>query len=341
MDCMNLKYFLGTNESAYSKAIAQSFVLSKSFRNKLLELINSKHNNTEIENISNGDVTDVVLEKCFNGNSDRIDIYFEMETDLLIGIENKKWAGLQKDQLKRYKDALENENRKYILVLLAPEKYVIESVFKPENFKNGVFIEINYTEIDVICKQILKEDKDVMTQSYILSLSNFIGDLTMQPFKTEEVSSLMYYNNAEGKIIQILNDLKDANISVEKSRNFILAPKSINCFSSYFGFRFGTDWYFKEPLLNSQPELIFYVKDTEVDFDKAIVTNNKIKKISEKFKNDLEAKYQCKVDYYGRKKANECRLAIRKSFSDFDNQPVIEIYNWFRAIIAYAEQNLL
>lgn len=339
MDCMSFNYFFDSSEASYSKVIAQTFVLSTEFRKLLFEQINQKHDNNIIKQMTTEAIENVVLEKTFDGNCDRIDIFFELKNGLMIGVENKKWAGLQHEQLIRYKKALENLNQNYVLIFLAPKNYMIPQQEKPENLKNGVFIEINYAEIDEICKKILSNTQEDLVVNYFRSLKNFIGELIMEPLNQSEINSLRYFSSADKKINQILSDLKFEN-GIEKNENYRLGYKVINGQSCYCGFRFGTKCYYREPLLDDQPEMIFYIKDDEPDFDNASKNNDKLKEFYTDYNKPLSKQFLSKVDYYDRKKANECRLAIRKSLADFESEDVSKIVNWFESIIKYLEQNL-
>jgi len=335
---MNFNSFLGSSEASYSKVIAQTFILSGEFRKRLLEQMNRKHDNDIIKQMTKEDVLNVVLEKNFDGNGERIDIFFELQNGLMIGIENKKWAMLQPKQLIRYQEAFEKLNQNYILVFLAPKNYALPPSEKPRNLKKGVFIEIDYVELDEICRTIVLNTKEELETNYFVSLKNFIGDLIMQPLNLSEINSLINFSSADKKINQIMDDL-EFEYGFEKNANYRLGYKIINGQVCYYGFRFGTQWYYKESLLNDQPELIFFIKDIEPDFSNATKSNEKISEFYKKHNVILKNQFLCEADYYQRKRANECRLVIRRSLADFENKDVSDVIQWFKGIEDFMKQN--
>lgn len=74
-----MKCFFCDSEASYSKAIAQTFTISKDFRKRLTDLINSKHDNYQIKTMSSDEIRSAVVENSFDGNNDRIDILFELK----------------------------------------------------------------------------------------------------------------------------------------------------------------------------------------------------------------------------------------------------------------------
>lgn len=335
-----MRNFLGENETSYSKAIAQTFSLSEDFQKQFKNLINSKHSNQLIKEMTSDEVSKVILENNFDGNKDRIDILFELKNEFQIGIENKRWANLQKEQLFRYQAKLVEMDHPYILVFLAPKNYVLLDSEKPQNSKKGVFVQINYAEIHTICKQILDHANDSFTKNYFTSLLNLIGDLVMKPINSQEINSLMHYKSAERKIMQIIIDIKDDKAIIEKNPNYILINQYINNQSCYVGFRLSKEWYYDEPLLNGLPEAIFYVKDINSDSASASANNMKLYNVFEDCKLEIKTRFACDVNYYNRKRANECRLVIRKSFSDFENKDPEDMSKWFKDVKEYIELKL-
>lgn len=340
MEYMNMKNIFGENESSYSKAIAQTFLISEEFKKLFVNLVNSKHDNQLIKGMTSDEVIKVILENNFDGNKDRIDILFEFKNELHIGIENKRWALLQKAQLTRYWDRFEEMKHPYILVFLAPKKYNLLDSEKPKVTKKGVFVQINYNEIYDICKKILDQSQDSLTKNYFTSLLNFAGELIMQPLNSQEINSLIYFKNAEKKVVQIIKEINVDNSFIEKNPNYILTNQNINSQSCFLGFRLGRQWYYDEPLIKDLPEIIFYVKDIESDSAIADTNNKKLNDVFTTCRNELETQFECKVNYYDRKRVNECRLAIRKALSDFEYKDPDDICKWFNDIREYMKQKL-
>lgn len=109
--------YLRTDEMGLSRCIA-SLLDSKGkhgqkeiFLESFLEKINWS-GDTKIHSVS--------LEKQANGQR-RIDIYLQFQNGDIIGIENKPWAGLQKNQLSDYASFIDREagDKKWSLIYLS------------------------------------------------------------------------------------------------------------------------------------------------------------------------------------------------------------------------------
>lgn len=340
MELLNFDIFFGSSEESYSKIIAQTIVFSEKFRKSFIKLINTKHDNKDIKNLLNNkiDINNIVLEYDFEALG-RIDIFIELEDSLNIGIENKKWAKLQYDQLKRYNDALEKKNTPYVLIFLSPENYYLNNSDKPINLSKGVFVEVNYKEILNICQHISNKTKNSLEKNYFNSLINFIKEVTMEPFNLDEIKSLTTFYKARRKMINILNNIKRNDENIEETANYMLCRREINKFICYFGFRYGTDWYYNVPLLNENAEMIIFVKDVEKDEKIAKENNERLKNINNKFiKEEVYKGIDSK--YFERKTYNECRFAFRKSLKEYENKDVGSCIKWFQDIMGILEKEL-
>ncbi len=81
----------------------------------------------------------------------RIDILIDL-TNFVIGIENKLWAGDQKEQLKDYNKYLEGKSKNYLLVFLTcdgrkPSKWSISKEERAELEKAGKLITLSYRQL--------------------------------------------------------------------------------------------------------------------------------------------------------------------------------------------------
>jgi hypothetical protein len=81
----------------------------------------------------------------------RIDIIVEFRGQIAIGIENKPWAGDQKDQVKDYCAYLDSKSRNYYLVYLQgegvePSDYSVDFETLKKLKENGRLITMSYSE---------------------------------------------------------------------------------------------------------------------------------------------------------------------------------------------------
>lgn len=339
MEYLNFQNIYGNNEDAYSKIIAQTFMISDNFRKGLIELINTKHNDKKIADLSTADLCRVSLENSF-GPLGRLDILFELQNGLNIGIENKKWAALQEHQLKRYKSAFEAIGQPYILIFLSPKNYSLGEGDRPQNLNKGVFVQINYGEIFSICQQILSESSTDFEINYLTSLQNFLEGVTLMPLNNLEIDSLKFYYTAKNKILNILKEVNKNKEYIEDTANYLLSSRNINSNLCFYGFRFGTGWYYNDALLNNNAEIIFYIKDVEANIEEAKRKNLMLEQFYVKNMDKMESMFGGSIDYYVRKRKNECRLAIRRSLLDFEGKEIEEPIKWLSQVIQYMETAL-
>lgn len=338
---VNFSSFIGTNENSYSKVIAQTFALSEEFRTQFISLVNKRKDKSNIQPVlidPKDEITEVLIDSDIDGNG-RPDIFIKYENGNCLAIENKKWAGLGKNQLQRYSDSLEGQKDPFILIFLSPKHYKIDSSSKPIGQVIGEFAHINYADIEKICRNISQNTNDPFTKVYFDNLNEYIGGLIVKPFDSNEIQSFLYYGSGERKIIHILNDLKFDIEKIENSNSqYILVRRIINNNRCFFGFRMDNNWYYKAPLLNGKPELIVYVKDVDIDINNAKINNNNLERFFNSNKDLIQKNFNCNIDFYARKKNNECRLAIRKSFEDFNGLEVDKINLWFNDVLDYLKQ---
>ena len=250
-------------------------------------------------------------------------------------IENKKWAGLQPSQLIRYHESIRHRNSgNHRLVFLGPSNYKLPDSEKPEGL-----VVISYKDL---IKWIDEEyvETDSCEREYLEHLKSYFEAVEMKPFSKDEVQSLVYFSGAEKKMMEVVRQLSDDFGTLKKPQpakgNFLLGHLSRDNFSMYYGIRYGSEWYFKEPLLENSPELIVYLKDTWDDVDQEKY-NLKLNYIYNNIPKDPK---HFRIDHYPRKGKDECRLAIRKPLIDFEGKDISEILKWFRSMIVLLLQNL-
>lgn len=327
----------GSNETIYSAFIAQTIFLCPKFNRYLKEKCGIP---IETEMIR------IVTEEVFNPK-DRIDIFIEYE-GFLLGIENKKWAGLQSDQLLRYFNSImkASEQRQVgkkpesRLLFLAPSRYHLPSDQAPKGM-----IKIDYRQIIDFFKNYKLENE--FETRYVESAIEFLEVLEMKGISQEEIEALQYapkINNLNRKLKQILLDLRntgngDGPIETS-SNNYLLFFQRINSYYCYIGFRFSMDWYCDQPLLNGKAECIVYVKDIW-DEQQQEEFNKNLKERFHSLREEVEKlDFNNDVNIYDRKKQNECRIVIRRNLSDFANSELSEVVQWFSNIILVLKKAL-
>lgn len=308
----------GVKETRYSGIIGQTFGLSASFNSFFQERLGIQDKAIEIVSVE--------TEKSL-GELGQIDIFLNYDNGLVVGMENKKWAGLRPQQLIRYDEALKIESKdNYKLVFLAPSTYSLRDNEKPD-----FLIIIRYKEIiDWINSLAVKDDFE---SNYLQYLLKYIEVLEMSPLNEGEIRSLLYYAKSIKKLDAILSDLREENEgTIENNANYKLFYRNIDNILTYTGFRFGTDWYYNDALINNLPECIIYIKDIWSDNKEKTVQNEKIKTIYEILRGDTDLNTIILNYYEPVSKKDECRVAIRTSLSDFEGKDISEIINWFRVM---------
>lgn len=318
----------GTRETSYSAVIAQAIGISPVFRRFIEQkcnVVSSKH------------IVKLETESVLPEGYGRIDILIEYDDGMLVGIENKKWAGLQDNQLQNYRIALEKMRSQSKLIFLSPSTYSLNDKDKPRDL-----VKITYKEIIDNIRQSSCDNE--FESTYLQYCLEYFEVMEMKPFNEQELKSLFYYNSILHKLDLVLNEVrtdKDSKIETMNS-NYKLFRRTIGGFDIFIGFRFGTDWYYSTPLLmNSEsdrtPECIVYIKDTWNDHEQ-MSKNEGIKRVHK----ELESAWGelGKIDYYDRKKKDECRLAIRRPLFDFLGQDGSETVRWLKTVSALIENKL-
>ena len=276
----NLSSIWGKSENAYSGIIAQTLAVSGPFRTHFLQKLIS-HFEPEISPeildgiraIVRDEVipTNVVTEKSC-GIYGRTDVCVTFETLTLV-IENKIGEGFQKEQLSRYDQYLRGLNDNYLMILLSPSDYRVAEYEKPQG--KGRFAQLSYKTLLNWIDSYLK-DKDGLSEfdrTYLLSVREFLGEIEMPNIAQKEIDALGAYRDGNNAIKRLTTIIKRVNESIQNPYghvagwlgNYILGHKKMLHYPVYFGFRYGTDWYYADRLLDNKCEAIIYVKDDEKD----------------------------------------------------------------------------
>jgi len=317
----------GDKETRFSAIIAQTLLVSKRFREFLSKKIWLDEKTFEIEYIN--------TEEQFN--EDRIDIYIRTIDEVIIGIENKKWAVFQPNQLRKYDGYLKRKvkkSSKYRLIFLAPSSYKLLEDMKPENL-----ITIRYKEIiDWIDKESSSFDND-FENNYFENLKAYLGVLEMKEIDEKEIASLTYvreYMSIINKVKKILSDIKETKLGFEELQDGYYLTR-IHVQLLYAGIRFDDRWYYGDDFNENEPEFIVYIKDNWSD-DEQEIYNQKIESIYNNIQNHITPNDFIRL--YPRNKKNKARLVIKRSIKDFKDKDISEVSNWFRNNINLLESNL-
>lgn len=141
----------------------------------------------------------VSLEKQANGQR-RIDIYLQFKTGDIIGIENKPWAGLQKNQLSDYASFIDRKagDKKWSLIYLSNNEPSddggIGKEKKEELESEGKFIQLRYSTIIEWLEDCACKSKALIVRLFIEELAKFIrininGELEMS--EENEIKNLI------------------------------------------------------------------------------------------------------------------------------------------------------
>lgn len=188
--------FLRTDEMGLSRCIASLLDPTEKHGQKavFLELFLEKihwKGDTKIHSVS--------LEKQANGQR-RIDIYLQFKSGEIIGIENKPWAGLQKNQLSDYASFIDREagDKKWSLVYLSNNEPSDDGGIRKEKKEElesvGKFIQLRYSIIIEWLEDCACKSKALIVRLFIEELAKFIrininGELEMS--EENEIKSLI------------------------------------------------------------------------------------------------------------------------------------------------------
>jgi len=349
---VSMSSFWGVREVAYTSAIVQTLVLSPPFRRHFigkiiqqgrdhgcdtLDLLERLNERVEVEVTGR---REVVIK-----NSDRIDLFLNFGEEYLLGLENKKWAGLQSRQLKRYDEGLTERELPFLLVFLSPSTYTLRNEDRPKLLTQ--FLHIRYKDILAwVDDYLARHDPGPFEKAYFQAFHEYLGEVEMKPLSVEELDALKNYSLTESSLRKLRdivvavqeNLTEDSGIEDYKSHKFILGYYLTNSnIHIYFGFRYGKGSYLDkvELIEPNEPEAIVYVKDIEKDGKIAERTNKSLMEIEKKengtFKNLKSG--GGKPVYFDRQGVDECRFAVRKSLRSFPDLKPETLSGWLEEVV--------
>ncbi len=335
MNCINMFQDLwGGRETTYSAVIAQTMYLMPEFDSFIRGKCAIPDDAVMIR---------IATEESLS-TIDRIDIYVEYD-GYIVGIENKKWAGLQDKQLQRYADSLQqraNSGTKSCLLFMAPSRYQLQETDIPK--KTVPLIRIDYKDVIAFFKSYSPSTS--FETKYCEKLIEFLEVLEINPISQAELDSLASVPLIDSflrKTRVILEDIRDneKDGKIEENRNnYRLFCHKSGPFPIYVGYRFSSDWYCNAPLLDGKSECIIYVKDVWDDPDQQRY-NNELERIFADLAADVKKMGPGNdVQKFERKKKDECRIMIRRSLPGVVNEDIGTITNWYKSILAKLEEKL-
>jgi PD-(D/E)XK nuclease superfamily len=346
---VNLSSIWGNSESAYSGIIAQTLAFSSTFRLFFLQRLARHVQNCvsstlldKLHSISTDETVqiNVITEQSFDIYG-RTDVCVTFVDEMVLVIENKIRAGLQPDQLIRYDEYLCGQNLPYLLLLVAPSQYKLPEKESPASAN---FSQLSYRLFARWIETYLDQDTGLseFERNYLRTVCDFFSKVEMPTAITgNEINALGTYGLAYDADKKLSNVIRSFGVSVESNiGNYLLGHKMIQLYPIYFGFRYGTKWYYSAPLLDDKCEAIVYVKDTESDVQRAESVNKRLRGIREQLA-DFAIETTSQVDYYERRVRNECRLAIRKRIDGFMNGDLDGMREWLNRSLETLEERLM
>lgn len=351
MDQMvGLSSIWGSSEGAYSGLIAQTLALCKGFSRFFLQEL-AAHAGTDLPRSLTDRLRALSADKTVSiaahterylDSYGRSDVHVEFGDELVIMIENKITAPLLRGQLIRYDTYLRGQSVPYILLLIAPMKYELPAHERPSADAN--FCRLTYSLLVKWINNYVDQNQltEEIERIYLCSVRDFFAEVEMPTtVLLEEINALKTYALARAAERKLSSVIKKLGAAVELNvGNYMLGLKMAGSFPPiFFGFRYGTDWYFSAPLLNDMCEGIIYVKDIESDSTVAASINERLGRIKAQLDDILRDTGE-RVDFYERKGRNECRLAIRKSVDAFGNGDLELMGKWLESTLEILESKL-
>jgi hypothetical protein len=210
---------------------------------------------------ANTEIRSIELEKQVNGQR-RIDIYLRFENGEIIGIENKPWAGDQKNQLSDYAAFIEKEagGHQWHLIYLSNYDPSNDSGIKDKQKaleNEGKFIRLSFPVIIEWLEECACKSKALVVRLFIEELAKFIrsnvnGELEMSEeneiknivlISSETLASAFHISSAMTKVKEALlkefhDDLKEK--LAEKGFELIWVLRELKNYSG-FGVKFNKE----------------------------------------------------------------------------------------------------
>lgn len=177
--------------------------------------------------VSNFKVCDVKTEHQTN-NQRRIDIVLRFD-DVIVGIENKPWAGETPEQLSAYAIYLETEakrmGKKWLLIYLCDrDPLSLCKSLREHHEKQGTFIQCSFAQLGVWLEECSTKAKALQVRIFIEELQKFVrmrvkGELDMNEEKETTgvilasqrnlIAAFDVFKALEATKVQLLEQLKD------------------------------------------------------------------------------------------------------------------------------------
>lgn len=310
-----IESIIGNNENAFSIVIAALI----SYNTEIKKLFLRKANFPE-----SLVVDEIITEKCLDSNENRIDIYVELESGYVIGVENKKWAKFQLKQIERYKESsVFKNNSKAKVVIVTPSRYDLSE---------------HLDEICISYKEILDIVNKYQRDELMLDIKDFLSEVELMPLSLPEIDAQIYFGRSNKKLDSVLYELSgEEKIAIENNDGYKLFLKNIGNYSVYIGFRFrdDTEFYIKDKLLKAKPECIVYVKEYKNNYLSDKKNDEIFIKIEECMGNITQ---DGKADLL--KGKGPVKIIIRKNIEDSIGYDLKNMSDWYRNIIDIMERVL-
>lgn len=311
----------GSGEMRYSGMLAQSIMLIDDFQKALLQAAHM----TEA-----GHLRQIKTEYPLEGE-EKLDIYAEFDSGI-IGIVNKLGVVLLPEQLRRCEEKLKavalEKGKGFRLMCVHPSVQQFEGKHKSES--------VVYWKYSEILQELRKMTRtDSFQASYLNMLIEYLEELEIKPITEEEVNLLARLHQVQSslekmkKILEQLREERDGAVEHNFGNYMLFSRKLSADLALYVGFRFGTEWFYSEPLMGEQPECIVFVRGS---WDEAPqeVYEKMLKEAEEKLLAARNTDHlHGAINYYKAAKRDSCALAIRKPLRTFVESDAGQMNSWF------------
>jgi len=305
---------IGTSENSFSIVVAALITYNEEIKNLFLG---------KADFPKDLNIIDITTEKCLDGIENRIDIFIEFEEGYILGVENKKWASFQNNQIERYASTSYFKNKeKANIIILTPSRYDLGE------YKS--ILNLNYKQLIAIIKECTNSDVNS-------DIIEYLSEVELMPLTTDEITAQAFYSSGNKKLDSVLEELNNnENFQIENCEGvYKLFRKEIGRYAFYIGFRFGINnrFYLKEKLYNGKPECIIFLKELDENYINDETAKNIWAKIEQ---NKQRIQLNDKIDLVHGK--GPVKVIIRKNIDEFIGDDLRKIVEWYRRIIKFLEE---
>lgn len=187
----------------------------------------------------------------------RIDIHLKFQSGQVIGIENKPWAGDQKNQLRDYAEYLckQSIGNPWLLIYLCNNPPSLESISEEDRInyeKSGNLLLWEYSQLNLWLKECLNEAKAPVVRTFIEELIKYIKkeingeiDMDLSDKVTDVIeenlsTAMLVANSIDGVKRGLIQKLKSDLLAEANKRNYKLQwKKTLDAdWTTYAGFGF-------------------------------------------------------------------------------------------------------